>query len=134
MRLLLTSLAALCFAILPLCAEELPPMVQPCSADQSADCGPSSAELKKARQYFQRGMKLQKHQPEEALAALDEAVRLSPRDPEYATAREVLRQQLVSKYVRRGNDLITQKRTAEGSAEFRMALALDPENQFASER
>lgn len=80
-------------------------------------------------------MKLQnsKHLAE-ALEEFDNAVRLSPENPEYLTAREMLRQQLVFERTESGNASLRDGRQVEALADFRSALALDPKNSYAQQR
>lgn len=108
----------------PPCASGTPPGL----------CTVSRESQKKAREAYKRGRKVENINPEDALAAFAEASALDPYNTEYLTARETLRQTLVQQHVRRGNDLIAQKRTIEASNEFRQALRLDPQNEFAAQR
>lgn len=91
--------------------------------------------MKEAREAFARGIKLQegKHL-EEAFASYDKALRLVPQNPNFLTARELLKAQLVFNHVERGNSLLNVNKGAEAAAEFRAALDLDPDNEFARER
>ena len=80
-------------------------------------------------------MKLQDHrQLEDALKQFDTASRLAPQNVQFLTAREVVKAQLVFDHVQRGNLLMLENARARAAAEFRAALDLDPENQFARER
>ncbi len=98
-------------------------------------CVATRQDLKDAKDAFKRGIKLHDHQRyEEALAQFDEATRLVPQNPEYLTAREVLKSKLVFDHVQRGNTLLLEEARLRAAAEFRAALDLDPENQFARER
>ncbi|HEV2731807.1 MAG TPA: hypothetical protein VGV15_17385, partial [Terriglobales bacterium] len=98
-------------------------------------CNPSKKELKDARTAFAKGVKLQREKRrEEALAEFESATRLSPRDVEYATAKEMARQQLVFDHLERGNNELWKGRQIEALAEFRSALSLDPQNEFAQQR
>jgi hypothetical protein len=99
------------------------------------NCIASKKELKEARYAFARGMKLRDHrQLEEALAQFDTATRLAPRDPQFLTAREMVKGQLVFDHIQRGNILLLEDARLRAAAEFRAALDLDSENQFARER
>ncbi len=111
---------------------QVPAAVSPCAAEpKSLAC----KDEKDAREAFARGSKLQKSgREDEAFAALDHAARLAPRNAEYLTARELVRQRLVSLHVQRGNQLLEAKRRVEAAAEFQQALAYDPESSFARER
>jgi len=98
-------------------------------------CITTRKDLKDAQEAFKRGIKLHKSQRfEDALAQFDEATRLVPQSREYLTAREVLRSELVFDHIQRGNALLVEEARIRAAAEFRAALALDPENQFAQER
>ena len=114
--------------------EKLPALL-PCppGASQSA-CNPSHQDLKTAKNAFRHGLKLQKSQPEQAFRELDRAAQLVPRNVEYLTARELVRQQLVYSHMERGNMELENGKQVEALADFRSALGLDPANTFAQER
>jgi general secretion pathway protein D len=98
-------------------------------------CITTKKDLKDAQEAFKRGIKLHKGQRfEEALAQFEEATRLVPQSREYLTAREVLRSKLVFDHIQHGNGLLLEDARLRAAAEFRAALALDPDNQFAQER
>ncbi len=98
-------------------------------------CGVSKQEIKQAKREFARGLKLQKAgKADQAFDAFDEAARLVPRNIEYATAREVMRQKAVYDHVQKGNALLLAKEGISATAEFRQALQLDPSNAFALQR
>jgi len=59
---------------------------------------------------------------------------IAPRNLEYVTARELARQQLVSKHIQRGNQALDAGKKAEALADFRSAMGLDPANHFAEQR
>ena len=100
-----------------------------------AACAVSKRELKLAQREFARGLKLrQSGKPDEALDAFDSAARLVPRNIEYATAREVMRQKNVYDHVQKGNELLMTGKEIAAAAEFRQALQLDPSNSFAMQR
>src|SRR5262249_23339581 len=91
--------------------------------------------LKDAREAFARGLKLNdRHQLEGAFAQFDEAVRLFPQNPQFLTARETVKAQLVFKHVERGNSLLAEDARIRAAAEFQAALDLDPGNEFVLER
>src|SRR5207244_1450859 len=71
---------------------------------------------------------------DEALGHVETAARLARRDGEYGTAEEMARQQLVFDHRGRGNTELAKGRQVEALAEFRSALSLDPQNEFAKER
>jgi len=98
-------------------------------------CFATKRDLKDAREAFKKGVKLHDHQRfEEALVQFDEATRLVPQNSEYLTAREVLRSKLAFDHIQRGNALMLEDARLRAAIEFRAALDLDPENQFAQQR
>ncbi len=107
---------------------------KPCTGKSAEECGVSKADFKRAREAFDRGIKLKEANPEEALRAVDLAIRLVPRNAQYGSARAILLQQLAYVHIQRGNQLMSQRDTASAANEFSKALELDPGNQFASER
>jgi general secretion pathway protein D len=99
------------------------------------NCVPTKKDLKESRAAFERGMKLEKQRrPEEAFSQFDQAVRLDPRRPGYLRAREIVKAKLVFDRVERGNRLLAEDARLPAVAEFRAALDLDPDNQFAKDR
>jgi tetratricopeptide (TPR) repeat protein len=119
-------------------AAETPPAAAPLPCSNSAGvpaCRGSAKDLKEARQAFTRGLKLEKSQKlEEALYEFEKASRLVPRNVEYLTAREIARQRLAGPHLERGNSDLLDGRQVEAMAEFRTALRLDPQNEFARQR
>jgi len=104
------------------------------SAGAPACQGPKKA-LKAARQAFARGLKLEKSQNlDQAFYEFEEASRLVPQNVEYLTAREITRQHLAGLHLERGNSNLLNSRQVEALAEFRTALNLDPQNEFAQQR
>jgi tetratricopeptide (TPR) repeat protein len=104
------------------------------SAGAPACRGPAK-DLKAARKAFARGLKLEKSQHlEEAFYEFEEASRLVPQNVEYVTAREITRQHLAGMHLERGNRDLLDGRQVEALAEFRTALTLDPQNEFAQQR
>src|SRR5215813_5548946 len=90
---------------------------------------------KAAQKAYKQGLKLQKHnRQDEAFQKFSEAADLDPTNPEYTTAREVLRQQLVYKHVQAGNQAVLLSDRMRALAEFHAASQLDPANQFALDR
>jgi len=130
-------LAAVCLAADTPSAATPPPC--PDSGGSSACHGPAK-DLKGARQAFARGLKLEKAQSEnlqnldEALYEFEEASRLAPQNIKYLTAREIMRQHLAGRHLERGNSDLLDGRQVEAMAEFRTALNLDPQNEFAQQR
>lgn len=99
------------------------------------NCVPTKRDLKDAREAYERGLKLHKRdRMEDAYVQFDEAARLAPRNPQYLTAREVLKGKLVFDHIQRGNVLLAEDARLRAAEEFRAAVDLDPDNQFARER
>ena len=112
-----------------------PPLICRNGVPGGVSCITTKKDRKDAQGAFKRGVKLHEHQRfEEALAQFDEATRLFPQNTQYLTAREVLRSKLVFDHIQRGNALLLEDARTHAAAEFRSALDLDPENQFAQER
>lgn len=98
-------------------------------------CKAAANDLKAARRAFSRGLKFQEQKSlDEALAEFEQAARLIPQNVEYLTAREMVRQQLVSAHLGKGNANLQDGKPVEAMAEFRQALHLDPQNEFAQQR
>jgi general secretion pathway protein D len=98
-------------------------------------CEVNKRDMKSAKAAFQRGIKLQNERHfEEAFEEFETASNLVPHDVEFATAREVSRQQLVYGHIERGNAALENNNEAVAMAEFRTALNLDPHNEFAQQR
>ncbi|MGA2234033.1 MAG: hypothetical protein ABSG23_01075 [Terriglobales bacterium] len=118
-------------------ATDSPPAVPSlCSNSAGAPaCRGPAKDLKAARKAFARGLKLEKSQHlEEAFYEFEEASRLVPQNVEYVTAREITRQHLAGMHLERGNRDLLDGRQVEALAEFRTALTLDPQNEFAQQR
>jgi general secretion pathway protein D len=99
------------------------------------NCIASKKELKEARYAFDRGVKLKdRRRLEEAFTQFDTATRLAPQNIQFLTAREMVKAQLVFNHIQRGNVLLLENSRAQAAAEFRSALDLDGENEFARER
>ncbi len=103
-------------------------------------CHGPKKDLKAARQAFARGLKLEKSQNDnlqnldQAFYEFEEASRLVPQNVEYLTAREFTRQHLAGMHLERGNTDLLNGQPVEALAEFRTALNLDPQNEFAQQR
>jgi general secretion pathway protein D len=96
---------------------------------------PSPADSKAAQKAYKQGSKLQKqNRQDEAFKKFSEAAELDSTNPEYTTAREVVRQQLVYKHLQAGNEALLRQDRMRALAEFHAASELDPANQFALER
>jgi general secretion pathway protein D len=109
----------------------------PCAAGDPGHpaCAPSKKDLRQARAAFSKALGLQKAKHNDA--ALDEfetAARLAPSNVEYATAKELTRQQMVSDFLRKGNTELLAGHDIEALADFRGAIHLDPQNDFAQQR
>ena len=136
--------AGICLLLAGVClAADTSPAAAPslCSNTAGAPaCKGSVKDLKAARQAFARGLKLEKSQHEnlqsldEAFYEFEEASRLVPQNVEYLTAREMTRQHLAGLHLQRGNSDLLNGRQVEALAEFRTALNLDPQNEFAQQR
>jgi general secretion pathway protein D len=129
---------ALGLAAAAFCTDQAPnlPLV-PCpgGSPRAVSCNPSKRELKEANEAFARGLHLQKAKLlDQAFDQFDTAARLAPTDVEYVTAREMTRQQVVFDHLQRGNAEMLKNRQIEALAEFRAALHLDPQNEFAQQR
>lgn len=110
--------------------------VSACSdAPGAPACKAAANDLKAARRAFSRGLKFQQQKSlDEAFVEFEQAARLIPQNVEYLTAREMVRQQLVSSHLEKGNDNLLGGHQVEAMAEFRQALHLDPQNEFAQQR
>jgi general secretion pathway protein D len=130
--------AALFLLLAGVClASDAPPAATSlCSNSGGAPaCHGSSKDLKAARHAFARGLKLDKAQNlDQAFYEYEEASRLVPQNVEYITAREITRQHLAGLHLERGNKDLLDGHQIEALAEFRTALNLDPQNEFAQQR
>jgi general secretion pathway protein D len=129
---------AVCLAIAPAMAGE-PPVPAPITCANGlvggVNCIPTKGDLKHSREAFDHGVKLHKKQRlEEAFVQFDEAARLNPQNVEYLAAREAVKAKLVFQHIESGNLLLLQDARLRAAAEFKAAVDLDPENQFARER
>jgi len=119
-------------------ATDAPPAAVPSLCSNSAGapaCLGPKKDLKAARQAFAHGLKLEKSRDlEQAFYEFEEAARLVPQNLEYLTAREMTRQHLAGLDLERGNNDLLAGRQVEALAEFRAALNLDPQNEFAQQR
>jgi hypothetical protein len=105
----------------------------PCAI--GANCDPTRNDLKKAKEAFSKGLKLEKARKlDRALEEFDTAARLSPKNIDYLTGMALVRQQLVYQHLQEGNKDLQESREIEAQAEFRGALNLDPDNDFAQQR
>lgn len=98
-------------------------------------CRGNAKDLKAAHKAFKRGLKLEKSRDlDQALYEFQEAARLVPQNVEYLTATEMTRQHLAGVHLQQGNSDLLGGRPIEALAEFRTALNLDPQNEFAQQR
>jgi len=101
----------------------------------SPACVTSPTSRKQAKQAFQRGLKLEKaNKLDDAFDEFKKAADLAPRDVEYVTMRELVKQQLVFDHLQRGNGALAGGQQILAMGEFRTALSLDPTNDFAKQR
>lgn len=106
-----------------------------CAAREKPRSGLSEHDLKLAQKSFQRAMDLQKDgRLEDAFTEASKASELWPANKEYMTVREVLRNRIAAGFIERGN-LLAEIGDAKGAgAQFKQALAIDPQNGYAQER
>ena len=111
--------------------------ILPCSqqADTAQGCNPSKQDLKDAKNAFSQGVKAQKADHlDQAYQHFKHAAELNPRNLNYVTARELVREQLVYQHLKDGNADLIRNDQVNALASFESALALDPQNQFAEQR
>ena len=109
----------------------------PCGqgATDAPGCSPSKKELKDAKDAFSRGVKAQRaDRLDDAYEHFKTAADLSPHNMDYVTARELIREQLVYQHLKDGNVDLLKNNQVGALANFRSALSLDPDNQFAQQR
>lgn len=112
---------------------------QPASALPCADgipgapsCMVTPQSRQDAHRAFALGMKLQKQKRlDEALVEFEKAATLVPQDLQYATLRQLVRQQVIYDHMQRGNAALAENRPVEALGEFRDVLHMDPGNDFA---
>ncbi len=132
-------LAGLCFAAETPAAPVVTPLAPAlalCSNTPGATaCQGPKKDLKAAHKAFQHGLKLEKsHDLQEAFYEFQVAADLVPQNVEYLTAREITRQHLAGIHLEKGNNDLLDGQDVEAMAEFRTALDLDPQNEFALQR
>ena len=134
-RELCLAFAVACLQAALFAKEQAPDPLLPCPPGAShAACNPSRSEEKQAKSAFERGVKVQEKDLDQAYQQFSRAADLVPRNVNYVTAREVARQQLVTRHIERGSASLESGKQIEALAEFRGALHLDPANQFAQDR
>jgi type II secretory pathway component GspD/PulD (secretin) len=96
---------------------------------------PSSKDQQMAAAEFKRAIDLQTNgKIEEALLAATHASQIEPGNMEYLMAKQVLMQQILGKFLDEGNRLAAAGDSAGAMANFREALARDPQNSYAQQR
>ncbi len=139
MRVLLIGIAGVALAVVPAHAQRASPVSpsttgKTCAGESQKECDAPKEDPAKARQAFERGLRLKDTNPQEAFDAFSLAVQLAPGEAGYVTTRELFRQQLAYEHIQRGNQLLSRGDAVGAAGEFRQALQLDAKNQFASER
>src|SRR6185437_9860245 len=131
----------LCLAFVAACSAGLfakrqePDSLLPCPPGAShAACNPSRSQEKQAKTAFERAVKVQEKDLDQAYEQFSRAADLVPRNISYVTAREVSLQRLVTRHIERGNAELEAGKQIEALADFRSALHLDPANRFAQDR
>src|SRR4051794_15398131 len=129
MRITLSLAAVILLSTTSLGQSPAAPPQATCTESDSGCKPPSKADLKRADKYYQKAQKLQHDgQFQEAVEELDKAIALAPKNPEYASLREMIRQQQVSLHLERGNKQLSAGKNVESMAEFRQAIEIDPHN------
>lgn len=101
---------------------------------KDAPKGPSKHDLKLAQKQYRHALELQKEgRTEEAFQEASRAAELVPNDPQFVTARELLRGQVAGTYIQRGNLLAEIGDQKGASAQYQAALNIDPQNGYAQE-
>jgi hypothetical protein len=99
------------------------------------NCIVSKEDKKEAHRAYDRGLKLQKErETEAAFEQFDQASRLVPQDSHFLAARELVKAQIVSSHIERGNAFLVENSLKQAANEYRAALDLDPDNQFARQQ
>ena len=127
---------ALVLSIAAFAADEPQVLVQPCPLNVATGaCNASKQDLRKAKGAFERGLQLEKAQQiDQAYEEFDTAARLVPANISYVTALSITREELISQHLQKGNTDLEKGLQVEAQAEFRSALNLDSQNQFARQR
>src|SRR5437763_8433902 len=90
-----------------------------CTGAYSDKCGASAEDQKSAHKDFEAGLKLQREgHAEDAFTRFMQAADLVPRNVEYATAREILRQRLVLERIRSGDGALASHDDVAAMAAF----------------
>ena len=133
------GLGALLLSVSAAWAADQPPTASsfPCATGVpgARACLVSPQTRQEARKAFEHAMKLQKEKRlDEAYQEFERAANLIPQDIQYATLREMTRQQLVYDHLQRGNAALASSQPIEAMGEFRNVLHIDPDNDFARQR
>jgi general secretion pathway protein D len=133
------GLGALLLAVSAAWAADQPPTAPATTCASGVPGAPaclvSPQTQQEARKAFEHGMKLQKEKRlDDAFQEFEKAANLIPQDLQYATLRELTRQQLVYDHLQRGNAALANNQPIEALGEFRNVLHIDPNNDFARQR
>jgi general secretion pathway protein D len=133
------GLGALLLAVSAAWAADQPPTAPATTCASGVPGAPaclvSPQTQQEARKAFEHGMKLQKEKRlDDAYQEFEKAANLIPQDLQYATLRELTRQQLVYDHLKRGNAALANNQPIEALGEFRNVLHIDPNNDFARQR
>lgn len=105
------------------------------ASDKKPQSAVSKHDRKAAEQEFKQALEYQKAGAvQDALMAASQAALLDPANTDYAMTRELLKQQLANQHVERGNKLAEIHNNEAAAAEFREALAIDPQNPYLIQR
>jgi len=131
----LAAMLALCTVARAEDAASTPPIRCNNGLVGGVNCIPSAKDFKEAHAAYKRGKKLIESQRlDDALAQFEDAAKLDPLSVDFLRARELVKARLVFDHIRDGNALMAEDARLRAASEFRAALDLDPENQFAAER
>ena len=133
------GLGALLLAVSAVWAADQPPAAPATTCASGVPGAPaclvSPQTQQEARKAFEHGMKLQKEKRlDDAYQEFEKAANLIPQDLQYATLRELTRQQVVYDHLQRGNAALANNQPIEALGEFRNVLHIDPNNDFARQR
>ncbi len=104
-------------------------------AEQADKCRVGRQDRRQAFSSYRQGQRYKDHrQMEQAFEAFKHAAALDPYNPDYASAREFARQQLVYDQIETGNKLLEKGEKTKAVLAFRSAFELDPANEFALQR
>lgn len=104
--------------------------------DKIEAVAPTKSDVEESQKLYQRALRLTTTPATlpEAFGLLEESTDLNPTDIASTTAREFVRQEMVSEHMERGNSFMESANPDDALSEFRQALALDPTNSYASQR